>query len=117
MSNFMILYLVLVCIVVFLIMFKELGIYPFTATTKEEIADEKLIPKQIKIIKSSNQFSWYAEIAKIKDEDEKVVLKFYDIEPTLSEHGFYRTVTDVAGPNVKGFINVNDVEIISYDRE
>ena len=80
-------------------------------------------PFLVEIVKCSSQFYWYESISKIKDEEKKIK-KIFEIEseivhfnengflqikrPKLTEDGFYRTVGDVMGPNVKGFINPED---------
>lgn len=64
--------------------------------------------KKIKIISCSNQFSWYAALLKSKDEESKI----FEVESELTEDNFYRTIEDVAGPDVKGLINPKDIEIV-----
>lgn len=67
----------------------------------------------IVINKSTNPFSWYSSLVKKVDEtsQENVYKRTFNV--TLEPDGkSYKTIDDVAGPNVKGFINVEDVTVL-----
>jgi hypothetical protein len=62
------------------------------------------------IIKSTNPFSWYEKLVKkIDDTPEGIASRTFDVEVGIDEENkFFRTKEDVAGPGVKGFINIED---------
>lgn len=68
-------------------------------------------PLRVEVIQCSNQSAWYASIAKIKEEDKKSE-RIFEVESELTPDGYYRTIIDVAGNNVKGFIWPQDAKVI-----
>lgn len=79
----------------------------------KEIYEIESLPPRVKIVRCSSPFYWYAKIAEIKDKD-KQDEKIFFVEKDLTSDGLYRTSDDVCGPNVKGFINPQDVEGGTY---
>jgi hypothetical protein len=96
----------------------EIPVDMFLGTfTDEPIDVETLEPRPllIKIVRCSNQFAWYTELAKLKDFDKDnlpVMEKIFRAELITDEAlgPVYRTIDDVMGPDVKGFINIADAE-------
>ena len=86
---------------------------------------EEMFPKKVKIIKCDNQFYWYEKLSKENDLDlktglidpEKEKRKIFEVEKFFTSDGLYKTVSDIAGPGVKGFIHPKDVHVIEAEFE
>lgn len=62
----------------------------------------------------SNPFSWYAQLIKNKPKEEtkeSLALRTFEVSFDTKEM-MYKTYSDVAGPNVKGFIHSQDITIL-----
>jgi hypothetical protein len=70
----------------------------------------------VKIVKCSSQFYWYGKIANERD-PKKEKEKIFDVEGAYGEREdkLLRTVNDISGPGVKGFIYVEDVILIENE--
>ncbi len=71
---------------------------------------------KVLIIRCSNPFAWYATLPfrPLQDpiEEEKRLEKVSFETNGINDEGFVKTIQDVAGNGVKGFINVDDVKFI-----
>lgn len=67
----------------------------------------------VKIVKCSSQFFWYEKIANERD-PKKEHTKIFEVEGAYGEREdkLLRTVNDISGPGVKGFIHVEDVVLV-----
>ena len=102
---------------------------------KKELELEKTRPKKVKIINCSSQFYWYEKLSRESEIDlktglpdpDKVKKKIFEVENFLTHEivegpfrkttHLYRTIANVAGPGVKGFIHPQDVVIMESEYE
>lgn len=108
----------------------------FIAIKAINISLDKAVEKKpvfVEIVSYSNQFSWYAgmilaqnkEEDKWKEEEKRSKQKkefkrkkfIYEVEPQLTEEGWYKTIEDTSGPGVKGFIVPTDTILINNTNE